>query len=159
MSALPPLPFCDVGVLLPYVRSLHTGIHTQHGDGTRWAGWGCFCFILLFSAYFIHCRPVKSRKKGRKRFWRKEPGTGEGIMREIEIKVSPIRTGEQAREMEEDKQKRILGRSVPHSTNPRGRSPNQASSCKDSLERRGEKRRKKEKKAKRVTRAPICKVR
>jgi len=42
-------------------------------------------------------------------------------MREIEIKVSPIRIREQAREMEEDKEKRILGRSVPTFNKPKGK--------------------------------------
>ena len=54
---------------------------------------------------------------------------------------------EQAREMEEDKRIGILGRSVPDLTNPRGRSPNLASSWLDTRYT-GEERKKRKKKKK-----------
>ena len=57
----------------------------------------------------------------------------------------PIRMREQAREMEEDKRIGILGRSVPDLTNPRGRSPNLASSWLDTRYT-GEERKKRKKK-------------
>ena len=91
----PLLPFCDVGVLLPYVRLLQAGIYSVTMNSVRVA-WGG----LIWAAVFIPA----VRNGGASFGWREIDleEKAEGRMGRVyeRFKVCPIGAGEQGLEME-----------------------------------------------------------